>query len=135
MLLYPQKAGDIDIDPMTLDVTIDVPTNRRDFFGNVIYSQTSNKVSSEKVKIITKPFPEENKPEEFNGAVGDFKIFAESNKSELSSNESFQVELKITGSGNLKLFSIPELVVPSSCLLYTSPSPRDNTTSRMPSSA
>mgnify|MGYP005719128377 FL=1 len=63
MLLYPQKAGDIDIDPMTLDVTIDVPTNRRDFFGNVIYSQTSNKVSSEKVKIITKPFPEENKPD------------------------------------------------------------------------
>ena len=118
MLLYPQKAGDIDIDPMTLDVTIDVPTNRRDFFGNVIYSQTSNKVSSEKVKIITKPFPEENKPEEFNGAVGDFKIFAESNKSELSSNESFQVELKITGSGNLKLFSIPELVVPSSLEKY-----------------
>ena len=48
--------------------------------GNVIYSQTSNKVSSEKVKGITKPFPEENKPEEFNGAVGDFKIFAESDK-------------------------------------------------------
>ena len=56
MLLYPQKAGDIEIDPMTLDVTIDVPTNRRDFFGNVIYSQTSNKVSSEKVKIITNLF-------------------------------------------------------------------------------
>lgn len=118
MLLYPQKEGDIDINPLTLEVTIDVPTSRRDFFGNVIYSQTSNKVSSKKVKIITKPFPKKNKPIEFNGAVGDFKIFAESNKSELSANESFQLELKISGSGNLKLFSIPDLVVPSSLEKY-----------------
>ena len=118
MLLYPQKEGDIEINPLTLDVTIDVPTNRRDFFGNVIYSQTSNKVSSKKVKIITKPFPEKNKPEEFNGAVGNFKIYAESNRSELSANESFQVELKISGSGNLKLFSIPDLIVPSSLEKY-----------------
>ena len=34
-----------------------------------------------------------------------------------------------------KLPSVDPLFDPSTCLLYTSPSPRDNTTSRMPSSA
>ena len=31
-------AGDIEIDPMTLDVTIDVPTNRRDFWKCNLFS-------------------------------------------------------------------------------------------------
>ena len=36
---------------------------------------------------------------------------------------------------NQSLFSPDTLLMPSSCLLYTSPSPRDRTRSRMPSSA
>ena len=36
---------------------------------------------------------------------------------------------------NLKLIIIAEDTSPKTCLLYTSPSPRDRTRSRMPSSA
>ena len=57
-LLFPQKAGDLELLPLTLDVTIDVPTNRRDFFGNTIYTQTSKKVASRKRIIKVKNFPE-----------------------------------------------------------------------------
>ena len=117
-LLYPQKEGKLEINPMTLDVSIDVPTNRRDFFGNIIYTQTSSKVSSNKKVVNVKSLPTENKPEDFFGAVGDFNISLNSNKNELKATESFQVELKISGSGNLKLFSIPDLIVPSSLEKY-----------------
>ncbi len=117
-LLYPQKEGKLEINPMTLDVSIDVPTNRRDFFGNIIYTQTSIKVSSNKKVVNVKSLPTENKPEDFFGAVGDFNISLNSNKNELKATESFQVELKISGSGNLKLFSIPDLIVPSSLEKY-----------------
>ena len=117
-LLYPQKEGKLEINPMTLDVSIDVPTNRRDFFGNIIYTQTSSKVSSNKKVVNVKSLPAENKPEDFFGAVGDFNISLNSNKNELKATESFQVELKISGSGNLKLFSIPDLIVPSSLEKY-----------------
>ena len=117
-LLYPQKEGKLDINPMTLDVSIDLPTNRRDFFGNIIYTQTSSKVSSKKQIVDVKPLPSNNKPEDFLGAVGNFQIAINSNKSQLKATESFQLELKVSGTGNLKLFSIPELIVPSSLEKY-----------------
>ena len=117
-LLYPQKEGKLDINPMTLDVSIDLPTNRRDFFGNIIYTQTSSKVSSKKQIVDVKPLPSNNKPEDFLGAVGNFQIAMNSNKSQLKATESFQLELKVSGTGNLKLFSIPELIVPSSLEKY-----------------
>ena len=117
-LLFPQKSGNLELLPLTLDVTVDVPTNRRDFFGNVIYSQTSKKVSSKKKNIIVKEFPSEGKPESFNGAVGKFDVSLFSSKSELKATESFQLELKVNGRGNLKLFSLPEIKVPSSLEKY-----------------
>ena len=80
--------------------------------------QTSSKVSSNKKVVNVKSLPTENKPEDFFGAVGDFNISLNSNKNELKATESFQVELKISGSGNLKLFSIPDLIVPSSLEKY-----------------
>ena len=118
-LLFPQKAGDLELLPLTLDVTIDVPTNRRDFFGNTIYTQTSKKVASRKRIIKVKNFPENGKPESFNGAVGNFDISLNSSKSQLKATESFQLEFKVNGNGNLKLFSLPEIIVPSSLEKYT----------------
>ena len=118
-LLFPQKAGNLELLPLTLDVTIDVPTNRRDFFGNTIYTQTSKKVSSRKRIIKVKNFPENGKPESFNGAVGNFDISLNSSKSQLKATESFQLEFKVNGNGNLKLFSLPEIIVPSSLEKYT----------------
>tara|TARA_B100000242_G_scaffold294029_1_gene274293 strand:- start:1256 stop:3010 length:1755 start_codon:yes stop_codon:yes gene_type:complete len=117
-LLFPQKSGNLDLLPLTLDVTVDVPTNRRDFFGNIIYTQTSKKVSSKKRTIKVKDFPSKGKPDSFNGAVGKFDISLVSSKSELKATESFQLELKISGNGNLKLFSLPEIIVPSSLEKY-----------------
>ena len=117
-LLFPQKSGNLELLPLTLDVTVDVPTNRRDFFGNVIYTQTSKKVSSKKKNIKVKEFPSEGKPESFNGAVGKFDVSLFSSKSELKATESFQLELKVKGRGNLKLFSLPDIKVPSSLEKY-----------------
>ena len=117
-MLFPQKAGDLELLPLTLDVTIDVPTNRRDFFGNTIYTQTSKKVASRKRIIKVKNFPENGKPESFNGAVGNFDISLNSSKSQLKATESFQLEFKVNGNGNLKLFSLPEIIVPSSLEKY-----------------
>ena len=41
-----QKAGKLNILPLSLDVSVDVPTNKRDFFGNRIYSQVSKTAES-----------------------------------------------------------------------------------------
>ena len=117
IVLYPQKTGELNILPLTLDVSVDVPTNKRDFFGNRIYSQLPKTVTAGKKTINVLELPS-NKPENFSGAVGNFDIELSTNKSELNASESVQAKIKISGTGNLKLFSIPDLTVPSSIEKY-----------------
>ena len=117
IVLYPQKTGELNILPLTLDVSVDVPTNKRDFFGNRIYSQLPKTVTAGKKTINVLELPS-NKPENFSGAVGSFDIELSTNKSELNASESVQAKIKISGTGNLKLFSIPDLTVPSSIEKY-----------------
>ena len=117
IVLYPQKSGKLDILPLSLDVSVDVPTNRRDFFGNRVYNQVSKKVTAGKRSINVKALPV-NAPESFNGAVGKFDIKLNTNKTELNASESLQATVKISGKGNLKLFSPPSVQVPSSLEKY-----------------
>ena len=116
-VLYPQKTDKLEILPLSLDVSVDVPTNRRDFFGNRIYNQVSKKVTAGKRIIQVKELPV-NAPESFNGAVGDFEIDLRTTKTDLNASESLQATVEISGKGNLKLFSPPSLQVPSSLEKY-----------------
>ena len=117
IVLYPQKSGKLNILPLSLDVSVDVPTNKRDFFGNRIYTQLSKTVTAGKREINVSDLPE-NAPENFSGAVGEFEVEFTSTKTELNASESLQATLKVTGKGNLKLFSLPNLEVPSSLEKY-----------------
>jgi len=117
IVLYPQKSGILNILPLTLDVSVDVPTNKRDFFGNRIYTEVPKTVTAGKREINVLNLPE-NAPENFNGAVGEFNIELSTTKKELNASESVQATLKVSGSGNLKLFSIPSLVTSSSIEKY-----------------
>ena len=117
IVLYPQKSGKLNILPMSLDVSVDVPTNKRDFFGNRIYTQVPKTVTAGKREINVLDLPA-GAPENFSGAVGDFDIELTSTKKELNASESLQVTLKVQGEGNLKLFSIPNLDTPNSLEKY-----------------
>ena len=116
-VLYPQKSGKLEILPLSLDVSVDVPTNRRDFFGNRIYNQVSKKVTAGKKTINVRKLPE-GAPKSFNGAVGDFELELKTTKRDLNASESLQAIVKVSGKGNLKLFSPPDLKVPSSLEKY-----------------
>ena len=117
-VLYPQRAGKLPIVPLTLDVQLDVPTNRRDFFGNEIYTQVSRTITAGKRTLTVFPFPEEGRPNNFNGAVGTFELEVKTSKTALNASESLQATVQVKGSGNLKLFSLPELVTPSALERY-----------------
>jgi len=118
VVLYPQKSGQLDIEPLSLEIFVDVPTNRRDFFGGRIYTQTSKTVSAGNRTINVKPLPEEGKPADFNGAVGDFQFSVTTSKEQLNASESLQAKVEISGKGNLKLFQLPKPELPSSLEVY-----------------
>ena len=118
VVLYPQKVGELEISPLSLNLVLDVPTDKRDFFGNVIYDQTSQIISTGMRRIIVKDLPQLGKPDSFSGAVGNFEFDVILNKNSLRATESFQAELKVKGNGNLKLFDLPDILVPNSMELF-----------------
>jgi len=118
VVLYPQKSGELSIEPLVLDVTAEVPTNRRDFFGGRLFAQTNKTVTAGKRTIQVKALPESGKPESFSGAVGSFDLFVTSSKDILNANESLQAIVTVKGSGNLKLFTLPELKLPAALEVY-----------------
>ena len=118
VVLYPQKTGTITLEPLTMDAVLTVPTNQRAFFGRIMYEQVSRRVTSGNKTINVKDLPEEGKPDNFSGAVGDFSFAVTPNKQTLKGNESMQLKVEVSGSGNLKLFDLPKPTFPSSLEVY-----------------
>ena len=118
-VLYPQKTGKLNIEPLTLAVSVEVPTERRDIFGNRFYETIEKTVAAGNRTINVKPLPQEGKPEGFTGAVGknlSFKVSVD--KRELNATESLEAKVQVNGQGNLKLFDLPPLTVPASMEKY-----------------
>lgn len=117
-VLYPQKSGELKIEPLSLDVTVEVPSNRRDFFGGRLMTQVNKTVSAGARTIKVKPLPEQGKPANFGGAVGEFDLIVSTSKKELKATESLQLTVEVSGKGNMKLFELPKPNIPSALEVY-----------------
>ena len=117
-VLYPQKSGKLEIEPLSLDIDCQVPTNRRNFWGQPLMTQDSKRVSAGSKVINVRALPEAGKPEDFSGAVGHFDFQVKPSKTTLKNGESFDLDLSIVGTGNLKLFTLPKPVMPSALEMY-----------------
>ena len=71
-----------------------------------------------KQTINVKPLPENGKPASFSGAVGQFDFKVKSSKTSLKAGESLDLEVSVSGKGNLKLFTLPKPVVPNSLEMF-----------------
>lgn len=117
-VLYPQKSGKLVIEPLSLDIDVQLPTNRRTVFGQMVLQEGNKRVSAGSKTINVKALPEAGKPEDFSGAVGKFDFKVTPSKTNLKSGESLDLDVAITGKGNLKLFALPKPVVPSALEMY-----------------
>ncbi|MEK9559530.1 MAG: BatD family protein, partial [Flavobacteriaceae bacterium] len=118
VVLYPQKSGSLALDPFALELYVQIPTGRRDFFGDPIMRSATKTVKAGDLSINVRELPEEGKPFDFSGAVGDFELSVDASRTSLEANESTQIKVKISGKGNLKLLSIPQLSLPSALEKY-----------------
>ena len=117
-VLYPQKSGNLVLDPLTLNLTLSLPSNRRDLFGRRILTQSQKTITTGEKVIKVKDLPEKNKPDNFSGAVGKFDFDLILNKDALKASESFQAKIKVRGKGNLNLFNLPSINVPNTLEVY-----------------
>jgi hypothetical protein len=117
-VLYPQKSGKLEIEPLTLDIDCQVPKGRPNFFGQVQFVEDSKRVSAGSNVINVRALPEAGKTEDFSGAVGRFNFKVTPSRTGLKFGESLDLDVAVTGTGNLKLFSLPKPVVPSTLEMY-----------------
>ena len=117
-VLYPQKEGNLNIEPLSLSVSVSVATSRRDIFGRRLNKSANITVSAKNRTVKVKPLPTVGKPDDFSGAVGQFDFNVRTNKNQLDASEAFELSVEATGKGNLKLFDLPKPNLPSSLEVY-----------------
>ena len=121
--LYPQKTGDLVIEPMSLTCLAQVQTSRKrttsndplfdSFFNDPFFSNSYRNIEknlkSKPLKVHVKPFPDNGKPANFTGAVGNFTLGSNIDHKELKANEAITLKYTISGEGNIDL--LPDLEV------------------------
>lgn len=117
-LLIPSKSGKLTIEPMKMDISVQIPTGKADFFGNVITRNVRKEYASARRIVNVKQLPLQNQPENFLGAVGEFNFKVSLSKENLKANESSQIKVSVSGKGNLKLFEIPKIKTPKELEVY-----------------
>ncbi len=118
VILYPLEAGAKKIEPFKIDVDAEVPTGRRDWFGQYEMTAVEKSLSTGMQTINVKPLPENGKPSSFTGAVGNFDFKVVPSKTSLKAGESLDLEVSVSGKGNLKLFTLPKPILPSALEMY-----------------
>lgn len=107
-ILFAEHSGNITINPFEMTFIVRLPTAAPandvlgQFFGSS-YKDVKYSAKSTPLVIHVRPLPENGKPVGFTGAVGKFTIVTNLDKKELKANESLNYNVKITGSGNIKL--------------------------------
>ncbi|KAF2332736.1 BatD family protein [Flavobacterium nitrogenifigens] len=117
-ILYPQKSGRLTIDPLSLDIEIEMASNRRDMFGQMITTQGNKIVTAGAKAINVRPLPESTQPEGFTGAVGKLNFTVTPSKTTLKNGEGLDLIVSAQGTGNMKLFTLPKPVVPNALEMY-----------------
>ena len=92
--LYPQRTGQIVIEPATL--LLPVPRGRKTLKTNPL-------------KLTVQPLPETGKPSQFSGAVGEYQISAQVDRSAIEAGRALTLSLQISGRGSMQTVTAPKL--------------------------
>ena len=125
--LYPLQPGTITLDPVVSDNKVTfiksdyADEQRGDMFFDMMQNfadatapadaviQQHVTLKSKPVEIIVKPLPEENKPADFKGTVGNFTIMASLQKNNITTDDAGNLQLVIRGAGNIQLINAPKI--------------------------
>lgn len=131
MALFPQKNGKLTIEPMELECVAQVrtQTNRQrsrdpfeSFFSDPFFNRGIANIQktlvSEPLTIEVKTLPGKGKPMNFSGAVGQFGISSNIDKTALKANEAITLSYTLSGAGNIELAELPQLNFPPDFEVY-----------------
>lgn len=130
--LFAQKAGSLTIEPLEMDVLAQIQRKvaKRNFndpffdsffndnFMGSTYQNVKKTIRSNELKINVKPLPENSRPRDFTGGVGNFNVTSSIDRDQLKANEALTLRFSISGKGNIKLVEKPAIVFPPDFEVY-----------------
>lgn len=121
-VLYPQQSGKLTIDAARFDASIAKATPASDpfdvfFNGGSNYVEVKKTILTPQLTIDVKALPAD-KSADFSGGVGEFNITSSINSTNVKTNDAVTVKIIISGTGNLKLLSNPEIKFPEEFEVY-----------------
>ncbi|HHN48282.1 MAG TPA: protein BatD [Bacteroidales bacterium] len=130
--LFPQRSGTLRIEPLEVEIVARVQQQQQrrrtgdpffdNFFDDPFFGRRTQNVQhtlrSNALNINVKPLPVQNRPAQFSGAVGDFKISATVDKTEPAANDPINLKVVISGKGNIRLIDKLNFQFPPSFEVY-----------------
>lgn len=128
--LFPTQTGTLELDPAAVEGNVKIPHARRNeqqnSHGQTLeemmdalmnddpyeYETVPVKLKSQVVKINVTDIPAANKPSSFKGAIGQFTIESNVNKTDLTTDDNAMITLRVSGTGNLKMIGTPKINFP-----------------------
>ncbi|MFB6342073.1 BatD family protein [Saccharicrinis sp. FJH62] len=114
-VLFPQRSGEIKIDPVKISLNIRMRTQRRSYniFDDLFdsYQDVTKQLSSNDIRLNVKPLPSP-KPDGFQNLVGNFSLKSSITSEDVKENDPVTIKLVLSGEGNLKLLPTPEVEFP-----------------------
>jgi hypothetical protein len=112
-VLIPKNSGKISMQPASVSAAVaDRRTRSRDIFDNFFGGQTQYRrfmVTSEPLELEVSPLPQQDKPAQFYGLVGQYTISASATPTKVNVGDPITLTIKIGGSKYLKPVQWPEL--------------------------
>ena len=120
-ILYPQHSGNLTIDPLEVEAAIVMQAPRKQrqahnpfddpFFDDPFFNDPffGGRVEVKRKIMKSNPFvihvnalPEAGKPDNFSGLVGNFRIYANVDKTKLKENDALTYRVTVEGTGNIQ---------------------------------
>lgn len=111
--ISPTRTGALNFGPCVLKAQVAVQRQGRnnwpfdDMFGRVEVREAP--VTAEAVPIEVLPLPEEGRPADFAGAIGQWKLEVTAKPTEIAVGDPITLTIKVSGSGNIDTVPAPKL--------------------------
>ena len=100
--LFPITAGRVTIEPAKLSLPLSTGRGR---------PQSSNMLITNPVEVDVRPLPQQGKPTDFVGTVGQYRIHAQTDRQTIETGDGFTLRVQVSGTGNIK--TVPTPIVPT----------------------
>lgn len=113
LVIIPSKAGTFKPGELEISTSVLYRTGGRNVFGQPNTALRELKTSVDFPSINVKPLPSKGRPQNFSGAVGNFKMDVDLSATEVNIDGSISLKIRIEGNGNIELCDLPKIEFPS----------------------